>query len=59
MIVPFPSIESKVAARSYKGCMDEIKKKNNWHWRSEFPEVGLTFKETFTANFEMKTKFDS
>lgn len=27
MIVPFPSIESKVAARSYKGCMDEIKKK--------------------------------
>lgn len=27
MTVPFPSIESKVAARSYKGSMDEIKKK--------------------------------
>ena len=58
MTVPFPSIESKVAARSYKGSMDEIKKKTS-HWRSEFLEVGLTFKETFTANFEMKIKFDS
>lgn len=55
MTVPFPSIVSKVAARSYKGRMDEIR---NSHWRSAFPEVGLTFNETFTANFEMKTKFD-
>lgn len=61
MTVPFPSVESKVAARSYKGSMNgkKKKKKKTSHWRSEFLEVGLTFRETFTANFEMQTKFDS
>lgn len=55
MPVYFPFIESKVAARSYKGSTDEIK---NSCWMPKFPELALKFKETFTADFEMKTKFD-
>ena len=55
MPVYLPFIESKVASRSYKGGIGEIK---NSRWMPNFPEVALKFNETFTADFEMKTKFD-
>lgn len=54
MIVPFPSIESKVAARSYKGCMDEIEKKLTLEVR--VPWSGLNVQGDFYSKFWNENK---
>lgn len=54
MTVPFPSVVSKVAARSYKGSMDEIKKKLTLEVR--LPWSGLNVQQDFYSKFWNENK---